>query len=108
MSGRMTAREAKELSPEVWRYLAAHPETDSKRCLPDNLFSKIRRMDGNCPLCELYRGSICPKCPLKTCKTGSPYDKWFWGDENDRRAAAQKIVDAIEAWEPGKRKSLIR
>ena len=98
---RITAQEAKELSLEVWRYLAAHPEVDSKHKLPNDLLRKIIDMDSLCPLCELYKERPCYKCPLKTCDENSPYDKWrFTNNKAERQTAAQEIVEAIEAWEP--------
>jgi hypothetical protein len=73
----MTPIEAKELTLEVWRYLAEHPEIIDKFHLPGYLWEKIVRLDQFCPLCELYRGNshrlVCPKCPLQRCNKGSLY-----------------------------------
>ena len=93
-----TPQEAKELSLEVWRYLAEHPDMNSKYQLPTDLFLKIANMECCCPLCELFRE--CFACPLESCGTDSLYDDWNQSDdEAERQAAAQKIVEAIEAWE---------
>jgi hypothetical protein len=60
----MTKQEAKELSLEVWRYLAEHPEIQMKRYLPDEIWDKIKDMACACPLCEV---NPCHKCPLVSC-----------------------------------------
>ena len=97
----MTQREAKEISLEVWRYLAAHPEIDRKKNLPNEIISKIKHCYNKCPLCDLfYYDFVCPDCPLETCYDGSLYDDWLWGSEAQRAIAALKIVEKIEAWEP--------
>jgi len=94
----MTKQEAKELSLEVWRYLAKHPNKD-KIYLPDLLWKKIMRLPGYCPLCYLFKPSSippkeCPGCPLKSCGDQSPYRRWndAMHDENGiaiRKEAAQ-------------------
>jgi len=100
----MKKQEAKELSLEVWRYLVEHPEIKCKETLPHKLYLKINDMVSSCPLCELYKSDFTanhPKCPLKTCGMGSPYNNWLRADDSiTRQAFAQKIVAAIEAWEP--------
>jgi len=105
----MTKQEAKELSLEVWRYLAKHPEIENKANLPEKIHLKIHRMEEKCPLCKLYKNNntylICSKCPLGTCGERSLYHEWrFAESDNQRQKAAQKIVAAIEAWEPGEEK----
>jgi hypothetical protein len=40
----MTEKMAKELSLEVWRYLAEHPEIFSKHELPSRLWGKIKNI----------------------------------------------------------------
>jgi hypothetical protein len=99
----MTSHEAKELSLEVWRYLAEHPEIDEKGNLPVKLYKKIKEFLNECPLCD-HKKILCFKapgrieCPLKGCGI---HKMWLYAENNeDRQAAAQKIVDAIEAWEP--------
>jgi hypothetical protein len=107
----MTALEAKELSLEVWQYLAEHPEIDSKKKLPIKLYTKIKHLKGECPLCGLYQNDdlICPKCPLKHCYSNegsSLFEQWafsFGDSDNElkiRKQAAQNIVNVIRAWEP--------
>jgi hypothetical protein len=105
----MTKQEAKELSLEVWRYLAEHPEIEDKAHLPDYLWRKIMRLPGFCPLCDLFKPlnippNECPCCPLKSCNQGL-YRRWNYTthDKNGiaiRKEAAQEIVKAIEAWDP--------
>jgi hypothetical protein len=92
----MTKQEAKELSLEVWRYLAEHPEIRRKENLPDGIYNKIRDLEFECPLCEVLR--YCALCPLADC---APYERWV--DKRDtkvRQGAAREIVRLIEAWEP--------
>jgi len=99
----MTKQEAKELSLEVWRYLAEHPEIPRKERLPKEIFNKVRLCQHYCPLCDLFKGWYCSaECPLTCYKRDSYYDIWFYaGYDNDKRKeAAQKIADAIQAWEP--------
>ena len=103
---KITAQEAKELTLEVWRYLAAHPELDNKRQLPDELYKKISGMDIECPLCELfYVDGTCLKCPLKSCIGDSPYNNWCYSFETPnpkrtRKKAAKKIVAILKTWRP--------
>jgi len=100
----MTKQEAKELSLEVWRYLAEHPELRTKENLPNEIFYKIRFCEHYCPLCDLFKKQYeCNRCPLVHCMDGSYYSKWYesgYGDNEIRKEAAQKIVDAIQAWKP--------
>jgi len=102
----MTKQEAKELSLEIWRYLAEHPEIKRKDGLPEHLFMKIVFMQGNCPLCFVLRGD-CKKCPLKSCAGNyTLYRKWERSTtEQGRQAAAQRIAAIIEAWEPEEEKN---
>ena len=114
----MTKKEAKELSLEVWRYLAEHGEIKSKFDLPVAMFEKIKNFTGRCALCELfdtdgdYDGDYedsqnCSGCPLgdNNCiKDNSLYHQWNCspngkrGDER-RAEAARGIVRKIGAWE---------
>jgi hypothetical protein len=105
---RLTAREAKGLSLEIWEYLAGHPEIRGKEGLPEALFSRVEPMVLNCPLCEFFFQddglmSTCPRCPLVSCNTdGSLYLNWARSvccDE--RKYNAKKILDAIRAWDAG-------
>jgi len=94
----MTKQEAKELSLEVWRYLAEHPEIENEEDLPEELFAKIDGMSCNCPISETV---LCLNCPLVSCSNeNTMYGIWYHAKNfSTRRAAAQKIVAAIEAWE---------
>jgi len=99
----MTKKEAKELTLEVWRYLAEHPEISGKKQLPREIHCKIERLKVGCPLCELYwyKGRLgCSGCPLIDCDDGSDYDNWIGANNReDRSRYAQNIVDKVEAWE---------
>jgi hypothetical protein len=106
-SKKMTGKKAKELSLEVWRYLAEHPEIGCKSELPNYIWREIRNLTGRCPLCELFYGSKngpCNGCPLdaQNCmKDDSPFDRWLTTEiEEERQGAALEIVKIIEAWEP--------
>ena len=108
----MTNPEAKELTIEVWTYLAEHSEVASKTKLPDELFSKIKDLKGYCPLCELfYRNELitdnisdkCTGCPLNTKLTNcfvscSPFMKWVLAINNNqqRKEAATEIVNIVK------------
>jgi hypothetical protein len=104
----MTQKEAKEISLEVWRYLAKHPECFSKDVLPDELWEKIHDLTSECPLCELfYIDDFCPGCPLDTagenCLDRSAYQRWAESaldDTETRRKTATRIVKIISAWKP--------
>ena len=115
----MTKKEAKEISLEVWRYLAEHGEIKSKFDLPVAMFEKIKNFNGGCPLCELFNpddgydgdyedSQNCSGCPLDddNCINGnSLYHQWTHspngkrGDEQ-REKAAREIARKIKAWEP--------
>jgi hypothetical protein len=102
----MTRKEAKELSLEVWVYLAKHPDIMEKEQLPKYIFSKISNCECRCPLCEVFAFSLCIGCPLD--KAGesctdchSLWTKWNSAREEDtRKQAAERIVQIISAWEP--------
>jgi len=110
----MTAVEAKELSLEIWRYMAEHPKIKSKSELPKRLFEKIKSLSEKCPLCEhfhlmnkkLYRyrkidKRLCEGCPLNTDHLFC-FLHYHWAislTTETRKVAAQKIVDKIEEWE---------
>jgi len=106
----MTKQEAKEITLEVWQYLADHPEIDDKKRLPGYLYRKVKSFLNLCPLCELFMDSSlgvseCTGCPLDSCARGSFYAKWnlvyIW-DKNPkamRKEAAQEIINKVKAWE---------
>jgi len=100
----MKKQEAKELTLEVWRYLAEHPEIDSKANLPPQLFSKINMLLYKCPLCHVLRDCY-TDCPLNKPSPCFCGDSLYWGWLNadtprKRKNAAQKIVKAVQAWRP--------
>ena len=101
----MTTNKAKKISLEVWRYLAEHPEIDSKKYLPKKLFAKIKNCVLECPLCSIFFFSYtCSNCPLRSCSSdNSLFLKWNRSLKPERRKFyAQKIVRRIESWDPGK------
>jgi hypothetical protein len=105
----MTLKEAIELSLEVWRYLAAHPEIKRKWNLPKELYGKIEKMKACCPLCEyfIYNNRNCMRCPLSTANGISslecgddqhPFSVWNHAKNRKiRREAATAIVRLLEA-----------
>jgi hypothetical protein len=111
MSEKLTKKEAKELSLEVWRYLRDHPAISSKVHLPPAIRNKIIDFPYACPLCELFlerTKDVCPGCPLdiENCRgEESFYNQWYYAIEiEERREAASKIASIIEAWEPEEEK----
>ena len=102
----MTKQEAKDLSLEVWRYLAKHPEIKHKFELPSWLYQKIVGMCFECPLCEVHKKS-CSRCPLgdgKRCclDPGQPYLRWFIAETSKgRQEAAEEIVRLVGVWDTG-------
>jgi hypothetical protein len=106
----MTQIEAKALTLEVWRYLAEHPECYKKNMLPPKLFKiTARTLFRELPLCavflELY--GRCPRCPLSKATeycfvNDSVTDRWHFSNKDGRKAAASRIVEIVEAWEPEK------
>jgi hypothetical protein len=110
----MTRQEAKELSLEVWRYLAEHPEIKGKEGLPTLLFNKIERLRLQCPLCEVFCVKVikasgayisCRGCPLaegdRRCfDRGCVFHRWA-NSNRKGKASAREIVRLIEAWEAG-------
>ena len=107
---RKNQRWAKLLTLEVWVYLAEHPFVFTKRDLPAELFSKIERLRGHCPLCEIFdsdgNNGPCPRCPLD--KAGElcrlPYSAFAsWASANTEQGkhlSAEKIVAIVKAWTP--------
>jgi hypothetical protein len=107
----MTQKEAKELTLELWGYLAEHPECRFKYDVLVELWNKINRLRNSCPLCEAV---LCGKaafecgtgCPLA--KAGencfgynSPWEKWSTTRLTSvRKTAATRIVEIVSAWEP--------
>jgi hypothetical protein len=104
----MTQKEAKELSLELWTYLAEHPECYARDRVPDELYSKVKMIEGFCPLCAVFDNCFCTGCPLKIarCKCigeDSPWSEWVNSSikETDRRKqAAERIVQIVSAWDP--------
>jgi hypothetical protein len=102
----MTQKEAKELTLELWRYLAEHPECDAKESMPRDLYKRIKPLLNKCPLCELFVGKDCEGCPLQEAdeqcaQEHSAYDIWaFGGTDFYREEGAGRIVEIVSAWEP--------
>jgi hypothetical protein len=109
----MTRGEAKALSLELWRYLEENPEVQLKWNVPPELREKIRYLNHECPLCEVFESyclfkSYCAGCPMfeagEECfRDGSAFKEWshsFPWDCERRKKAAHRIVEIVEAWEP--------
>jgi hypothetical protein len=106
----MTQKKVKELTLELWRYLAEHPECRSKCQVPRRIYKKIWGFLADCPLCEFFNVTrdYCKKCPLcnagESCRNSdSPWHWWFNSDFEDlaaRKKAAEQIVEIVSAWEP--------
>jgi hypothetical protein len=102
----MTKKEAKELTVELWTYLAKHPECYRKGQVPEELYAKIEELKGQCPLCEVSES--CDECPLWAAGGGcgkydSPYGRWANSAPHYRETrmkAAREIVKIVAAWEP--------
>jgi len=99
----ITAQKAKKISLKLWRYLVDHPEVSYMNY---NVPNKIRKKASNgfndSPLCTYIgrNNKRCSQCPLKNCDGTSLYESWKYANAKEKRkAAAQKIVAAIEAWE---------
>jgi hypothetical protein len=107
----MTQKEAKELTLEMWRYLADNPDFLTKSSLPLYTYARIRGLRNRCPLCELFVGGDekrpCAFCPLflaeglDCTEEGSAYNRWVYAEtEAERGKAAERIVEIVSAWEP--------
>jgi hypothetical protein len=103
----MTQKEAKELTLELWRYLAEHPECYAKIMVPPQVYEKIRDFQVECPLCEMFMyEDTCEKCPLDKAGENCGNENGVWGkwihstDETTRKAAAERIVEIVSVWEP--------
>lgn len=110
---KLTKKQTKELTLEVWEYLRDNPEIAFKNDLPEELFNKIEYLFLHCPLCELYKNknsNSCKKnCPLNKasndygcCDGGENdfYQKWcIYTNTNDQRQdSASGIVELIKKW----------
>jgi hypothetical protein len=102
----MTRKKAKEVTLEVWRYLADHPSIADKSGIPRELYDKVAGLRAACPLCALFdadRVKGCQGCPLEAegewCKRlGSAYDNW--AHRRRPKKSALRIVEIVAAWEP--------
>lgn len=106
----MTAKEAKELSIEVWQHIVDN-KLSSKLSLPKSLYDKIAFMIGCCPLCEFFRNNemppwYCSRCPVRTRKTtcyhySSSFALW---KKTGNVFHAKRILNRIKAWDISKYK----
>ena len=108
----MTRKEAKELSLEMWRYLAEHPEIDDKGDLPDGVFERIKYFStqcAQCPLCGLFHPETnyayeCPGCPPDAKNdngAGLLCFTWFVASSEEiRQKTAREMAAVIENWNP--------
>jgi hypothetical protein len=107
----MTRKEAKELTLEMWRYLAEHPECYSKCQVEKRIFNKARKYANKCPLCEVFYAGYgcCKNCPLEIAgeNCSEPHSVYFLWKNSDvldkrcRQEAAGRIAEIVSAWEPG-------
>lgn len=110
---KLTKKRAKAISLEVWRCLRDNPAMMTKSDLPKRIYSKIKDMDYECPLCNLpdhflcsgygmSQPNGCPLYPLRRnqyCACGH-YKKWRnEKKQSQRKIHAAAIVKLIEAWE---------
>ena len=103
----MTKQEAKDLSIELWQYLADHSEIDDKSKIEaKDLRERVCCYINYCPLCGLFYDDKlvrlqCNKCPLDSCfDYGSDFKKWRNAVDNEtRKAAAESILAKIRAWD---------
>jgi hypothetical protein len=104
----MTAKEAKEKTLYIWRYIAAHPEIAYKTGLPQEMWLKIAGYVNICPLCawfltrSVYEG--CRNCPLEDYSFSGYicgiYQRWRHAKTNEeRQQAANELVAKVEVWE---------
>jgi hypothetical protein len=102
----MTRQGAKDITVEVWDYLAEHPELRRKSDLPPRLWDQICGLANRCALCEVF-GSVCEGCPLASAGErcfveGTAWERWFYsfpGAADVREAAARRIVELTQAWD---------
>jgi hypothetical protein len=102
----MTQKEAKELTLELWGYLAEHPECEYKEDTP--LWDKVKNLSADCPLCAMFNSlpSRCRCCPLDEAgeNCGGNDSLWnMWSKtsfQEERKEAAMRIVEIVTEWEP--------
>jgi hypothetical protein len=103
----MTQKEAKELTLELWGYLAEHPECISKSQTPKRIWHRVWHLNGKCPLCHVLH-TDCTICPLGIewgycANEESAYRIWCNSRAEEtgvRKKAALRIVEIVSKWEP--------
>jgi hypothetical protein len=107
-------KEAKELTLELWDYLANNPKVSSKKGVPEHLWKKIANLPFQCPLCDVFyweespsEEGCCTRCPISLAgqqcfNKESVYARWFVAGDNyaERQVAAKAILLIVDAWEP--------
>jgi len=90
---RMSKKEAKALSLEMWQYLASHPSCRSKE--ETQWWHVLKDLKHNCPLCAAVN---CPDCPieLRGCEL---YKRWLKGTAQESNWAAREILGRITEWQ---------
>jgi hypothetical protein len=106
----VTRKKAKKLCLDLWRYLENSPSVYRKLDVPRKLWDKIRELNAECPLCEMFCEGHhrCRCCPLsragdKCFDRSSAFARWNSSGIDDyyaRRDAARRIVLIVEAWDP--------
>jgi hypothetical protein len=106
----MTAKQAKEETLLVWRYIAENSDkVMEKSDLPEMYKAIIKNYYRMCPLCEYFMEKsrstgnyFCMECILETCGPKSSYAWWYnAGGSTERQTAAMELVAKVEAWEVG-------
>lgn len=112
---KLTRKQAKALSLEMWEYLRDHPSIKCKEGLPDTILREVKHLFLRCPLCDLYfKDKLvkdqCRNCPLNKKSNdygcmGHSFDDFYnnWCNSRKkgvevRRKAASGIVELIKKW----------
>jgi len=104
----LTAVVAKQMSIDLWQWLAEHPGK-IKHDWPR--YNELKYMKHDCPLCEYHRMSTtqCGSCPLSVGSNlygencaGGAFEAWWANliqDPGESQRQAENILELIEAWD---------
>ena len=105
---KLTRKKAKELSILKWQWFYDHPTKKNFFVLPGDLQDKLKGLNSNCPLCEMYfdhfSNDCFIKCPFmkanQECGTlGSYYLMWIKAKTaKTRKKYAGFILQIIKDW----------